>query len=247
MALTIHPLNVTRIAVDGGMMTYLRNYGTRLWLACPVYIIMGGSEPVMVDTSGPAEVLRDLRIDPVEHVLDFEEALAQMDLRLEDIRLVVHTQLMYDHCANSRRLPNARFVVQKKELEFARNPHPMFAGSYQRHLFEDLPFEVVDGDHALMPGIKLLFTPGHTPGIQSVAVSTKAGTAIITGFCCTRANFTPEKNSAWITDVIPEVIPPGIHTDMRQAYESMIRVKELADIIIPFHDPAMAEKKQIPD
>ena len=47
MALTIHPLNVTRIAVDGGMMTYLRNYGTRLWLACPVYIIRGGSEPVI--------------------------------------------------------------------------------------------------------------------------------------------------------------------------------------------------------
>jgi len=47
MTLTIHPLNVTRIAVDGGMMTYLRNYGTRLWLACPVYIIRGGSEPVI--------------------------------------------------------------------------------------------------------------------------------------------------------------------------------------------------------
>ena len=31
--------------------------------------------------------------------------------KIEDIKLVVHTHLMYDHCANSKQLPNARFVV----------------------------------------------------------------------------------------------------------------------------------------
>jgi hypothetical protein len=49
-----------------------------------------------------------------------------------------------------------------------------------------------------------------------------------------------------VTDRIPEVIPPGIHTDMLQAYESALRVKNLADIIIPMHDPIMAGKKDIP-
>lgn len=247
MSFIIHPLVTARLTVEAGRLTYLRNYGTKIWVPCPFYLITGGPTPILVDTSGSAQVMSGLRIEPVEPVLDFEEALGQMGLNLEEITMVVHTHLMYDHCANSKLLPKARFVVQKKELAFALDPHPMFAGAYQRHLFEGLPFEVVDGDHELMPGIKLLFTPGHSPGGQSVAVSTSAGVAIITGFCCTQENFVPQKNQAWVTNRVPEVIPPGIHTDMLQAYESTMRVKSLADIIIPFHDPVMANKKRIPE
>jgi hypothetical protein len=80
-------------------------------------------------------------------------------------------------------------------------------------------------------------------------VSTSAGTVVITGFCCLQENFEPEMGpkSVYVTDITPEVIPPGIHTDMLQAYESMIRVKTMADMIVPFHDPVMAAKKQIPE
>jgi N-acyl homoserine lactone hydrolase len=246
MSYTIHPLVLSHLAIEAGRLTYLRDYGRRIWVPCPCYVITGGGEPVMVDTSGSAELMSDLRLEPVQHVMDFEDALTQVGLRAEDITTVIQTHLMYDHCANSKSLPRARFVVQKKELDFAFDPHPMFAGVYQRQLFEDLPFEIVDGDVELFPGIKLLFTPGHTPGCQSVAVSTNAGVAIITGFCCTQENFVPQKSQAWMTDRIPEVIPPGIHTDMLQAYESALRVKNLADIIIPMHDPIMTGKEKIP-
>lgn len=247
MSLTIHPLNMTRIVVETGRMRYLRDYGNAMWVACPFFAVLGGAEPVLVDTSGTAEEMSGLRLEPVEQFMTFEESLARVDLKPGDIGCVVQTHLMYDHCANSRQLPNARFVVQKKELDFARNPHPMFAGAYQRYLFEGLNFEIVEGDHDLMPGIRLLFTPGHSPGIQSVAVETDAGTAIITGFCCTAENFEPQVNQAWKTTVVPEVIPPGFHTDMVQAYDSMIRVRDMADIVIPFHDPKTAEKDKIPE
>ena len=247
MSYVIYPIVTARLVVESGRLMYLRNYGTKLWVPCPFFLITGGPEPVLVDTSGPADLMSTLRLEPVEHVLDFEEALSGVGLGLDDVRIVVQTHLMYDHCANSRLLRRAKFVVQKKELDFAFDPHPMFAGVYQRNLFENLPFEVVDGDHELMPGIKLLFTPGHSPGGQSVAVTTSAGTAIIPGFCCTLENFTPQKNQAWVTERVPEVIPPGIHTDMLQAYESALRVKNLADIIIPFHDPVMGTKKRIPE
>lgn len=247
MSHTIHPLVLSQLAIEAGRLTYLRDYGRRIWVPCPFYVITGGVEPVLVDTSGSAELMSDLRLEPVKHVMGFEDALALVGLGPENITTVIQTHLMYDHCANSKILPRARFVVQKKELDFAFDPHPMFAGVYQRQLFEDLPFESVDGDVELFPGIKLLFTPGHSPGGQSVAVSTSAGVAIITGFCCTQENFVPQKNQAWVTDRIPEVIPPGIHTDMLQAYESALRVKNLADIIIPMHDPIMAGKEKIPE
>ena len=244
MSYTIYPLVTARLAVESGRMTYLRNYGARLWVPCPFFLITGGPEPVLVDTSGSADVMSRLRLEPVEPVVDFKVALEGAGFALEDIRIVIHTHLMYDHCANSRLLPKAKFIVQKKELDFALDPHPMFAGAYQRNLFEGLPFEVVEGDQELMPGIKLLFTPGHSPGGQSVAVATSAGTAIITGFCCTLENFAPQKNQAWVTERVPEVIPPGIHTDMLQAYESALRIKNLADIIIPFHDPIMGARNK---
>jgi len=246
MGLTIHPIVLSRLAMEAGRLSYLREYGKRTWIPCPFFVILGGAEPILVDTSGSAEVMSGIRIEPVEHVLGFEEGLASLGLRAGDIRTVIQTHLMYDHCANSKKLINARFIVQKKDLEFALDPHPMVAEAYQRVLFENLPFEVVEGDVDLFPGVRLLFTPGHTPGIQSVAVSTDSGQAIITGFCCTLENFYPQKSQAWVTDRTPEVIPPGIHTDMLQAYESAVRVKKMAEIIIPIHDPVMTEKAKIP-
>ncbi len=237
MPLVIQPLVTARLAAEAGRLTYLRNYGRQIWVSSPFYAVLGGSEPVLVDTSGSAEVMSTLRREAVEHVMDFDEALAEVGLAAADVGVVIHTHLMYDHCAFSKRLPRARFVVQKKELDFAQDPHPMLAGAYQPALYEGLNFQVIDGDFELFPGLKLLFTPGHTPGVQSVAVETEAGTTVITGFCCLAENFAPLEAPAWNTDRLPEVIPPGIHTDVVQAYESMLRVKKMADVIIPFHDP----------
>jgi len=243
----IFPLVPSEMVIEMGRMTYLRNHGKAPWLPCPFFIVKGDEETFMVDTSGSARVMSKLRVEPVRDLMSFEEALARVDLKPEDISLVVLTHLMYDHCANAKLLPNARFVIQKKELEYAESPHPLFAGAYQPHLFGGLNFEVIEGDHQLMPGIDIIHSPGHSPGCQSVAVKTSAGTAVITGFCCVMDNFEPESGSAWVSQRLPEVIPPGIHTDMLQAYESALRVKNLADIIIPMHDPIMAGKEKIPE
>ena len=209
MSLTVHPLVPSRMVIEAGRMTYLRGYGNPRWLPCPCFLILGGEEPVLVDTSAPASVMSGLRVEPVEDLMTFEEALGRFDLEPSDIRLVVLTHLMYDHCANAKKLDRARFVVQKAELEFAAEPHPMLAGAYHAPLFEGLDFETVEGDAELCPGIRLLHTPGHSPGNQSVAVQTRAGTVVITGFCCTMENFVPGQGAAWVSKVEPEVIPPG--------------------------------------
>jgi hypothetical protein len=39
---------------------------------------------------------------------------------------------------------------------------------------------------------------------------------------------------------------PGIHIDSLQAFDSAMRVKGLADIIIPNHDPMFLETEKIP-
>ena len=68
-----------------------------------------------------------------------------------------------------------------------------------------------------------------------------AGKAVITGFCCTLSTFAQ-------TEAMKrkggEVLVPLIHTDVREVYDSVLRVKRRADIIIAIHDPTFVEKEQ---
>ena len=114
--------------------------------------------------------------------------------------------------------------------------------TYKKDLFMDLTFKVVDGYYEIAPGIELIPAPGHTPGTAAVAVNTEKGKAIITGFCCTWANFNvPEE----VRQYAP-IIAPGIHLNAVDAFESALRIKGMADILIPQHDPSFVDVKSIP-
>ena len=141
------------------------------------------------------------------------------------------------------RYKQARFIVQKKELDYARNPHPIDASLYDKSLFEDLDLTVIDGEKEVIPGLSVFLTPGHSSGGQSVEINTLAGKAVITGFCCHLATFNQTeamKRRGW------EVSAPLIHHDVREAYDSVLKVKRRADIIIAPHDPIYVGKEMIP-
>ncbi|PIU30713.1 MAG: hypothetical protein COT06_12105 [Syntrophobacteraceae bacterium CG07_land_8_20_14_0_80_61_8] len=70
-----------------------------------------------------------------------------------------------------------------------------------------------------------------------MAVNTRAGRAIITGFCCNDKNF-PASGTA---------VASGVHIDVRDAYDSIQKIRDLADIVIPIHDLAVGAKKRIPE
>jgi glyoxylase-like metal-dependent hydrolase (beta-lactamase superfamily II) len=108
-------------------------------------------------------------------------------------------------------------------------------------MYADLKnFELVEGDTDIAAGVKTLLTPGHTPGSQSVAVTTDKGTAIISGLCCVSDNlYPPEELGA-------PVICPGIHTNAAQAFDSLLKVKQMADIAVPLHDVKFSCKGTIP-
>jgi len=117
------------------------------------------------------------------------------------------------------------------------------ASAYDEKLFKDLNFEIVDGDKEIMEGVNVLLTPGHTPGAQSVSVETTQGLAIITGFCCVSDNFelTPELKAKGL-----QAVAPGIHVNLFQAYDSALRVKQTADILLPLHDASFIDRDRIP-
>lgn len=233
---TIYPLVIGANETDQGIMTYLKGYGKRIWIPIYAFLLDGGEEKILVD-SGLEEfvVPESVGQEYGLRIQEFEEALDAHGLSPEDIDVIIHTHLHNDHCENDYKCPRAKIVVQKTEYEFFLNPHPL-DHRYYPDLLDGLHIELVEGDVTFREGIDLIFTPGHTPGGQSVAVQTHAGRAIITGFCCNALNFPPGAPT----------VTPGVHTDAIAAFESAKKIREMADILLPLHDISIGQRKHIP-
>jgi glyoxylase-like metal-dependent hydrolase (beta-lactamase superfamily II) len=233
---TIHPLVVGVNETDQGVMTYLRDYGKRIYLPIYVFYLKGSEKNILIDTGleqfvVPEEVKKNYDFE----VLEFEEALATVGLTPKDVDVIIHTHLHNDHCENDYKCTNATVYVQKKELDFFKNPHPL-DHRYYSDVLDDVDVVAVEGDTNISDGIDVVLTPGHTVGGQSVVINTVAGKAVITGFCCNEKNF-PKTGPA---------ITPGVHINALEAYESAQKIKDMADILIPLHDLSVGEKKTIP-
>ena len=87
-----------------------------------------------------------------------EDALADLGRRPEDIKWVINTHLHFDHAGGNTTpeglaFPHAQYVVQRRELEFARHTNERTAGSYLGHNFERVPFKLIDGETEILPGM----------------------------------------------------------------------------------------------
>ncbi len=238
----IRPLPLAYVRQDMGNFTYRYNNGKAIDLPIFCWYIEGGSYKVLVDTGANAEHMRKYRNFEAQDINLFEDALQKVGLRPEDIDIVIQTHLMMDHCSNTRKCRNAKVVVQQAELEFALSPHPILAPTYIRELFMGLKFELVNGFCEILPGIDLIPVPGHSPGCQAVSIYTEKGRAVISGMCTVAENFEPPPG---VRETMP-VIPPGIHLDAVEAFNSALRIKGMADIIIPNHEPSLVNVDSIP-
>jgi glyoxylase-like metal-dependent hydrolase (beta-lactamase superfamily II) len=95
----------------------------------------------------------------------------------------------------------------------------------------------------IVPGLRVIHTPAHTEGGLTVLVDTQAGLAAITGFCVIMENLIPPRE---VRAMEMEVIPPGTHVNVYEAYDQLIRVRDLADILLPLHEPSFAATDGFP-
>jgi len=205
-----------------------------------VWYIEGAGERILVDAGVDVEYMWNERKIPARDIQTVDSGLGKFGISPDDIDLVILTHLHQDHVALASHFSKARFLVQKDELEFAQNPHPVFSVSYEKRFYEGLNFDVIDGDIRISEEISVLKTPGHTPGGQSASIKTAQGVVIIAGLCSIRDNFEPPPPTT-----LP-VITPGIHTNPLEAYDSLVRIKEMADIVVPLHDTRFQNVDSIP-
>ncbi|MBK3524788.1 MBL fold metallo-hydrolase, partial [Streptomyces sp. MBT70] len=158
-----------------------------------------GGRRVLVDTGiGNGKE----RANPAWHDLDTDylERLTAAGFPPDSVDLVILTHLHADHVGwNTRKVngewvptfPNARHLTSRTEREF-------WAGyamdEPRRQMFRDsvIPVEraglldLVDvpaEGARIVPGLRLIPTPGHTPGHLSVELTSRGQTALITGDC----------------------------------------------------------------
>lgn len=110
--------------------------------------------------------------------------LARHGVKPEDITLCILSHLHFDHAGGSTRLdgtgrpvpsfPNARYVVQARDLADAKRPHLRVKASYLPWNWEALEaaglLDTVEGTAELLPGISVRPAPGHIAGLQNIVV-----------------------------------------------------------------------------
>jgi len=123
--------------------------------------------PILVDTGvgGPEKALTDWRVVNVSAA----DALAKHDLLPSDIKIVINTHLHFDHCGQNAVFKHAPFYVQRTELDRARRESTPLLDWFD---FAGARFELLDGDTQIADGVRVIATPGHTVGHQSVMVAT---------------------------------------------------------------------------
>jgi len=242
MSNVIYPLLLGKQTFSKGQFTYFMNYDQKIWVPIVAWYIRTADTELLVDTGmSGQDIKRYLFGQLYEDNQSIEEALEKRGSNPSRIKIIIQIHLHFDHCGNNRLFPNAKVIIQEKELAFARNPHPVFRGSYNPSFFESSDFEVIEGEKEIVPGINVVPVPGHTPGSQAVLVDLENKKAALTGFCCVLENFEPPEKirKAW------PVIPIGVSVNSLEAYDSMLKLKGLADLIIPMHSMEYAEKEFI--
>jgi glyoxylase-like metal-dependent hydrolase (beta-lactamase superfamily II) len=125
-----------------------------------------------------------------------EDALRELGYGPGDIRWVINTHLHFDHAGGNTTaiplpgggtevrltFPQATYLVQRGDLDFARHTNERTRASYLPHNFEPVAaagkFRLLEGDGDVLPGIRVRVTPGHVPHHQSVLVSDGADTLV---------------------------------------------------------------------
>jgi glyoxylase-like metal-dependent hydrolase (beta-lactamase superfamily II) len=175
-----------------------------------------------------------------------EDAIRAAGFTPADIDIMIDTHLHFDHAGgNTYRtedgriqlsFPNARYLVQKGEWEFAHLRNERIRASYLPHnfdpVFEAGRFEWLEGEQEIVKGVRVRPTPGHTPHHQSVLLESDDEVAIFL------ADVMPTSAHVPLPWIMAYDVEPLVTLESKRALVEAARRENW--LLIFEHDPAVA-------
>lgn len=216
----------------------------------PMFLIEGGEQRVLVDTgNGDPEWILKYHKNRLERTPEEEpiEALRKAGVSLDDIPIVINTHLHYDHCFNNYLFKKAKILVQRKELAYAISPAATQNVVYEIGLEGVTPpwlknlnnIVAVEGETEVIPGVRLIPLPGHTPGLQGVLVDTEKGKYLLAG------DLVYFYRSLRCNNLVKDIVPTH-HIDVEACLASLAYTQKIADVVLPSHDPELLKQEFYP-
>jgi glyoxylase-like metal-dependent hydrolase (beta-lactamase superfamily II) len=205
-----------------------------------LWVIEGGPRPIVVETGPkyPDEFSRStaqyipggIKQLPAERTV---AALKSHGIEPATVSHVIATHLHADHYDYFDAFPQARLVVNRREYE--ANSGPSSGGKDRlapdvRKALNARPeaLQLVE-DEEIAPGVRVFPLGCHTAGSQGVLVRTHLGPAILTGDVVYKyENLERDR--------------PGRSPDEGACREALAKIRALADIVLPAHDPQTLER-----
>lgn len=215
-SITVHPLVAGTLRLDGGAMfgvvpralwaqKMAPDERNRIAMTMNVLLVRAGGKNLLLDT-GPGDK-EDARFREMYALggPTLSEALASHGIAAADIDVVVNTHLHFDHAGGNTvrepsgavraAFPNARYIVQRTELEEARAAHERNRASYLPDNYEPLlkegRLELAEGEVEVLPGVSLAPLPGHTLGMQGLLLRSEGRTGLYLADCVPTTHHLP--------------------------------------------------------
>jgi glyoxylase-like metal-dependent hydrolase (beta-lactamase superfamily II) len=224
----------------GSMVRWFQDMDKNVQIDYFIFAIRGGGETVVVDCGVDPQLAKERNL---AGYISPAEALKRIDIDAAKVKYLVATHIHFDHISGIRLFPRATIFLQEREFNFwMKNPiakRPPFmqvtdpvANRYLGKMEGKKRLQLVRGDKKILPGIELLLAPGHTIGLQAVAVNTSKGTAIVgSDLAHTFSSYRTDIPSAIITDMITWM----------KSYDKIRAKVSSPDLLFPGHDLALLE------
>jgi len=141
------------------------------------YLVLHPTGSILIDTGvGIGNRLIDELYSPVHH--DIDDALGRHGVGIDDVATVITSHLHFDHCGQNNRFAGSTILVQRAEVE---------AATAARYTVPDWAFPphidlaLIEGDHQIATGVRVIATPGHTPGHMSVWIESGGDELVVLG------------------------------------------------------------------
>ena len=214
--------------MDKSFLIYMKYMGQPYEAALKPLLIQSSKENILIDT-GVGELpekYRKFHIVKRKPEQNLKAQLAQRGLKPQDIDIIVNTHLHFDHCGNNPLFPDAKFIVQAGEFNYALQPERFQEAAYIKELFDvKADYQLVHGEFNINDEIKVVPTPGHSIGHQSVVVKAADRSYVYCG------------DAAPIKENLERRNIPGVLYSAHQALESIDRLRAISNAVYIYsHD-----------